>query len=297
MNPGGADGLFGARTRAAIRGWQTSRSARPTEYLDGQGAEALRTAVASGPAAQAAASPYAVQPVAPTASAAQENLFWQSIMNSTNPAEFEAYLEQFPNGVFSALSLARLAALRAPANDSSAMAGNSVGGVGAPTIGSRASRSRVPGTATPALGRAGGGDARWRPGEVFRDCEACPEMVVLPGGRSGAGSLRGDGGRVSSVRVGDGRQCGRRMSLYRWWRFVAGPRVSAVGSSSGGVRELERRAGVRVVAEPDDGHDVSPADRGGMGPRCRGVAARMLREPEGQLWNLPGSSVTRCQAI
>ena len=32
--------------------------------------------------------------------AAQENLFWQSIMNRTNPADFEAYLELFPNGVF-----------------------------------------------------------------------------------------------------------------------------------------------------------------------------------------------------
>ena len=32
------------------------------------------------------------------ATAAQESLFWQSIMNSTLPAEFEAYLAQFPNG-------------------------------------------------------------------------------------------------------------------------------------------------------------------------------------------------------
>ena len=36
--------------------------------------------------------------------AEQENLFWQSILNSTNPAEFEAYLAQFPNGVFRGLA-------------------------------------------------------------------------------------------------------------------------------------------------------------------------------------------------
>lgn len=24
--------------------------------------------------------------------------------------------------------------------------------------------------------------ARWPPGRVFRDCDVCPEMVVLPGG-------------------------------------------------------------------------------------------------------------------
>ena len=38
-------------------------------------------------------------------------------MNSTNPAEFEAYLAQFPSGVFRALAEARLAALGNPANN------------------------------------------------------------------------------------------------------------------------------------------------------------------------------------
>ena len=46
----------------------------------------------------------------PTATPEQENLFWQSIVNSTNPADFEAYLEQFPNGVFRLLAQNRLAA-------------------------------------------------------------------------------------------------------------------------------------------------------------------------------------------
>ena len=64
-----------------------------------------------GTAAGAADRPPAVrQPVAATAE--QESLFWQSIKDSTNPAEFEAYLTQFPNGVFRALAEARLAALR-----------------------------------------------------------------------------------------------------------------------------------------------------------------------------------------
>ena len=46
-----------------------------------------------------------------TATPEQENLFWQSIMNSTNPADFESYLEQFPNGVFRSLAQNRLKAL------------------------------------------------------------------------------------------------------------------------------------------------------------------------------------------
>ena len=76
---------------------------------------------------------------APTAGAELEGLFWQSILNSTNPAEFEAYLQRFPDGVFSELALARLEALRED-------------------------------------------DARLQPGAVFRDCDECPEMVVMAGG-------------------------------------------------------------------------------------------------------------------
>ena len=35
FDPGGADGLFGPPTRAAIRSWQSARGARTTGYLDG----------------------------------------------------------------------------------------------------------------------------------------------------------------------------------------------------------------------------------------------------------------------
>lgn len=102
FDPGTADGVFGPRTRAAIRAWQLARGERATGYLDAPAAEAARSAGASGPAA-------AVAPGSPAASRAQqttasppaspelEGLFWQSIVNSTNPADFEAYIEQFPN--------------------------------------------------------------------------------------------------------------------------------------------------------------------------------------------------------
>ena len=53
----------------------------------------------------------------PSAVESQENLYWRSIMSSTNPAEFQAYLAQFPNGVFRALAEARLAELRSPTGD------------------------------------------------------------------------------------------------------------------------------------------------------------------------------------
>ena len=105
----------------------------------------------------------------PTASAEQETVFWQSIMDSTNPAMFEAYLAQFPSGVFIALAEARLAELRAPAS------------------GSRASGSRVSAAPAPDPRIAPDADARMRPGDAFRDCDECPEMVILQGGRSAIG--------------------------------------------------------------------------------------------------------------
>ena len=193
FDPGVADGLFGPRTRAAIRNWQSSRGARATGHLDGPSAESLRSAGGSVPAVTAVApapsSATAVQPPstartaaeASAASAAQENLFWQSIMNSTNATDFEAYLEQFPNGVFRALAENRLAALRQPAGGEPADAGVPIDGSGSQAIAARDS-----GTA-PAIRTARAADARRRPGEVFRDCAECPEMVVLPGGRLALG--------------------------------------------------------------------------------------------------------------
>ena len=164
-------------TRAAIRRWQSSRGARATGYLDGASAAALRTAGGAGPAvAAAAASAPFPSPAAQTPSPASsqvEVVFWQSIANSTNPAEFEAYLAQFPNGVFRALAQARLAALRSPSNQRPASSGSA--------------GSRVSGVAALAFGTAAGGDVVRRPGEVFRDCPECPEMVVLPGGNLAMG--------------------------------------------------------------------------------------------------------------
>ena len=166
FDAGMADGLFGPRTRQAIRQWQSSRGAWASGYLTGAQVEALRGAGGLPPQMPAAA-----PAAAPAASAELESLFWQSVMNSTNPADFEAYLQQFPNGVFRTLAQNRQAALRAAAGgSSSAPAGSRVGGTRIPTSGSRvsgasvpASGSRVSGTSRPAVGAPPGTDGRRKP--------------------------------------------------------------------------------------------------------------------------------------
>ena len=114
-------------------------------------------------------SPSPVSASAPAATEEQENLFWQSIMNSTNPAEYEAYIEQFPNGVFRALAQIRLSELRGT-------------GVDPPAAEMRLSASSAPDSRV-----APGGEGHQEPGEMFRDCDECPEMVVMPGGRLALG--------------------------------------------------------------------------------------------------------------
>ena len=44
-----------------------------------------------------------------------EIAFWESVRDSRNPAELQAYIDQFPNGTFVVLAKARLSALQKPA--------------------------------------------------------------------------------------------------------------------------------------------------------------------------------------
>ena len=78
FDPGAADGLFGARTRAAIRRWQESRAASATGFLDGSEADVLRAAGAARRAASgevltsASSETQTPADVAPTAGGAAE---------------------------------------------------------------------------------------------------------------------------------------------------------------------------------------------------------------------------------
>ena len=316
FDPGGADGLFGPRTRAAIRRWQTSRGSRATGYLDGASVAALRVAPPGvrtfrerDPAGADTAAPPAVSApppaAAPAPSAELEGLFWQSIMNSTNPSEFEAYLAQFPNGTFRPLAEARLAALRPPAGGPSGAAGARVGGAGTPASGSRvsgaspaASGSRVGAGPAPGFGAAAAADARPQPGEAFRDCDVCPEMVVMADGRLALGRYEvtvGEYGAFASATGGTGNnlwrdhtglpQTDRHPVVYVSWDD-AQAYVSWLSRTAGAAYRLPTEAEWdRAAAGSQRGCDEERTGRGGTCPvGSYGANGVGLSDMVGNLW-------------
>ena len=170
FDPGAADGLLGPRTRSAIRSWQSARGVRTTGYLDGPQVEALRSQGGSRPPVSAGD--------AAADSTELEVVFWQSIQNSTNPVEFEAYLRRFPNGVFSELAQARLAGLRGSTSGATtAAAGQAIGGTVTSATGTVTSATETQVSEAPASlsGTSSAADARRPNGTVeewfFRDGE------------------------------------------------------------------------------------------------------------------------------
>ena len=173
-------GLLFRRVRERVL-TATSGRQRPHEYqsllrehyLSGGAAAGGGPAVPAG--AAAAGGPAAADPAAAVAGgstavlAQQETVFWQSIVASTNRADFESYLARWPAGVYAPLARRRVAALRAAADPP---------------------RSDLPSEAVSDALPPGRGD-----GAMFRDCPDCPEMAVIPAGEFWMGSPAAEEGR------------------------------------------------------------------------------------------------------
>ena len=156
-------GLLFRRVRAQVLA-ATNGAQRPHEYHSLVGEHYLTRTLTTGASTTVSAAIPADPALVTTTVAGdgattaarlqQENVFWESIRESTNPGDFEAYLRQYPTGVYRLLAANRLAVLRTSAAD--------------------------PPAADP-----------WAPGTVFRDCPTCPEMVVVPAGRFRMGCVSG----------------------------------------------------------------------------------------------------------
>ena len=143
-------------------------------------------------AAPAAAPATAAAPAAPAmVGLTPEMMFWQSIQDSKMPSDYEAYLQQFPNGTFAALARSRLAAPKPVAPS-----------LTEPAVG-----------VYPSTGR--------KPGDTFRDCPACPEVVVVPAGSFRMGDLQGGGVGVEkpvhTVTIGQPFAVGKYEVTFSEW--------------------------------------------------------------------------------
>ena len=143
---------------------------------------------------------------------ALELAFWQSIEGSEDPDEYQAYLDQFPGGVFASLAQGRLQVLSSLADDGPVVASN------APTLLDMVPRTNAP--KTPEFAGSGPIDQRQRheqfalarPNEpqapdlpdpsvpliatdprLRQECPDCPAMIALAGGPFVMGSPRGEG--------------------------------------------------------------------------------------------------------
>ena len=195
FDPGPADGLFGRGTRGAIGRWQSSRGESATGYLDAESAKALLAA--AGSQTQGGASDEAVQ----AERLAAEREFWASVKGSKDPRDFDAYLAAYPGGVYETLARRRRDEL-VEADDAAYAKAQSLGTVesygrylSAYPSGRHAGEARRRELTLREAERL----ARERePGRRFRDCEGCPEMVVLPAGSYRMGSPPDEEGRDDS---------------------------------------------------------------------------------------------------
>jgi formylglycine-generating enzyme required for sulfatase activity/uncharacterized caspase-like protein len=116
-----------------------------------------------------------------------DRALWESVKDSNSAGELQAYLDQFPNGIFAGVARARLktlATVRSPGQVATAR----------PTA--------APPVTSPAAVLAGSLQD-FAAGTAFRDCDECPEMVVVPPGHftMGANEITGGAKPPHSVNI------------------------------------------------------------------------------------------------
>jgi tetratricopeptide (TPR) repeat protein len=118
--------------QAAARLGQAIRRAPEAKRaaLEGLRRKSLQDAAGVAPATPAPANMNKPAPASATGAVTQaEVVFWESIKNSTSPADFQAYLAQYPNGAFATLATRKLDELGAKLKQQQAMENRLVGSI------------------------------------------------------------------------------------------------------------------------------------------------------------------------
>ena len=113
-----ADNLSTPRLVDPIVNGGASSNARTFRIADDATPPAAPPPLAPAPAAAASPPSPSPPPLAPAPSlsdrVSQENMFWDSAQKSNTAADYKAYLEAFPNGVYAPLAKNRIVALSTP---------------------------------------------------------------------------------------------------------------------------------------------------------------------------------------
>jgi formylglycine-generating enzyme required for sulfatase activity len=127
--------------------------------------------------------------VVPKNSAEQFELaFWDSIKDSKQVSDYEAYLKAYPKGRFVALAQARIASLRAAQAHGAApppatpTKPKDVPAAAPPVSGTPPAKARNAPATTAAPATAAPPAKAVAPGTEIKDCPACPTLLSLPGG-------------------------------------------------------------------------------------------------------------------
>ena len=146
---------------------------------------------------------------------------------------------------------------------------------GTPAAGTRVagvSGSRRAGVAAPVV--EAGADAGPRPGDIFQDCDVCPEMVVLPDGGLALGRYEVLVGEYRAFAAATGSGAVGHCVIGDSWQEPRFPQTDRHPVTCVNWNDAQA---LRVVAEPDGAGDVSTTDRGGMGTGSGGVGGRMCQ--------------------
>jgi formylglycine-generating enzyme required for sulfatase activity len=171
-----------------------------------------------------------------------EIAFWSSIKDSTDPEDFRAYLNQYPNGKFAALAKNRLKTLEAsqpkpvatPAAAKETTPANTSGTNATP--GNTSGSSSTAPTVTPLVD---GAKPAPKPGTVVKNSIGM-ELVYVPAGSFMMGSENGRSNEkpVHQVTIKEGFYMGRYEVTQAQWKAVVGNNPSIIKGDNLPVGEV-----------------------------------------------------------